>query len=67
MRRGFVPSIVPNGQPWTEEEVHRLRVLAKKKITADEVAKSLGRHVGSVKKKARELSLILFKKNVKTK
>jgi hypothetical protein len=67
MPRGFVPSIVPNGQPWTEEEVHRLRVLAKKKVSAGEIARSLGRHVGSVKKKARELSLILFKKNVKAK
>jgi hypothetical protein len=67
MRRSFIPSIVPNGQPWTDEEVHRLRGLAKKKISADEIAKSLGRHVGSVKKKARELNLIPLKKTVKAK
>jgi hypothetical protein len=49
-------------RPWTEQEVHRLRVLAKKKNSADEIARSLGRHIRSVKKKARELNLIIFKK-----
>jgi len=48
-------------RPWTEQEMHRLRVLAKKKSSADRIAKSLHRHVGSVKRKARELSLILLK------
>jgi IS30 family transposase len=46
---------------WTEVEVRRLRVLAKKNVSAAEIARSLDRHVGSVKKKARELSLILVK------
>jgi hypothetical protein len=49
-------------QEWTEAEVHHLRMLAKKKASADSIAKSLGRYVGSVKTKARELSLILSKK-----
>jgi IS30 family transposase len=49
-------------RPWSEQEVHRLKVLAKKHVSADEIAKSLDRHVGSVKRKAHELSLILFKK-----
>jgi hypothetical protein len=38
----------------TEAEVHRLRTLAKKKVSADNIAKSLGRYLGSVKIKARE-------------
>jgi hypothetical protein len=48
--------------PWTEAETRRLRTLARKKASAEDIAKSLGRHVGSVKKKARELGLILLKK-----
>jgi hypothetical protein len=46
---------------WAENELHRLRVLAKKKATADNAAELLGRHVGSVKAKAREIGLILAK------
>jgi hypothetical protein len=46
---------------WTESELHRLRALAKKKVTADIVAELLDRHVGSVKRKAREIGLILSK------
>jgi IS30 family transposase len=42
--------------------MRRLRILAKRKVSASEIAKMLNRHVGSVKRKARELSLILFKK-----
>ena len=49
-------------RPWTEQEVHRLKMLAKKRVSAAEIAKTLDRHVGSVKKKARGLSLILSKK-----
>jgi IS30 family transposase len=47
---------------WTEAETRQLRSWARKKVSAEEVAKALGRHVGPVKKKARELGLILFKK-----
>jgi hypothetical protein len=49
-------------RPWTEAETRRLKAWARKKVSAEDVAKSLGRHVGPVKKKARELGLILFKK-----
>ena len=49
-------------RPWTEQEVHRLKMLAKKRVSATEIAKMLDRHAGSVKKKARGLSLILSKK-----
>jgi hypothetical protein len=47
---------------WSESELRRLMVFAKKKVSADIVAESLGRYVGSVKTKARELGLILPKK-----
>jgi hypothetical protein len=49
-------------RPWTETEARRLRALARKRVSAEDIAKSLGRHAGSVKKKARELGLIPFKK-----
>jgi hypothetical protein len=53
---------IPRPQEWTEAEVHRLRTLAKRKVSADRIAKLLGRYVGSVKIKARELSLMLSSK-----
>ena len=49
-------------QQWTEAEVRRLRMLAKRKVSADNIAKLLGRYVGSVKTKALELRLILSRK-----
>ena len=47
---------------WTEAELHQLRKSSRRKISAEDAAKSLGRHVGSVKKKARELGLVLYKR-----
>ena len=47
---------------WTEAETLRLKALARKRVSAEDVAKSLGRRAGSVKKKVRELGLIPFKK-----
>jgi IS30 family transposase len=49
-------------RPWTEAETRRLRASARKKVSAEDIAKALGRHVGPVKRKARELGLIVFKK-----
>ena len=49
-------------RPWTDDEMHRLRVLAKGKVSAYYVAKSLGRSAGSVKLRARSLGLIVYKK-----
>ena len=49
-------------QEWTKAEVHKLRMLAKRKVSADSIAKLLGRYVGSVRTKALELRLILSKK-----
>jgi IS30 family transposase len=53
---------IPRPEEWTKTEAHQLRMLAKRKVSADSIAKSLGRHVGSVRTKARELNLILSKK-----
>jgi hypothetical protein len=53
---------LPRPQQWTEAEVHRLKISAKRKVSADNIAKSLGRYVGPVNIKARELSLILSKR-----
>jgi hypothetical protein len=47
---------------WTKAEVHQLRMLAKRKVSADSIAKLVGRYVGSVRTKALELRLILSKK-----
>ena len=47
---------------WTEEETDRLRALARKKVSAEDIAKALRRHAGSVKKKVRELGLVPVKK-----
>ena len=49
-------------RPWTEAETRLLRARIRKKVSAEEIAKTLGRHVGSVKKKARELGLIPIKR-----
>ena len=45
---------------WTEADLTRLRTMMKQKATAVEIARSLGRRVGSVKAKARELRLVPF-------
>jgi hypothetical protein len=49
-------------RPWTDDEMHRLRVFAKGKVSAYYIAKSLGRSAGSAKLRARSLGLILYKK-----
>jgi IS30 family transposase len=46
---------------WTEAEARRLKILVRQKVSAEGIATALGRHVGSVRRKARELGLILFK------
>ena len=49
-------------RPWTDAETRRLRALARKKVSAEDIARSIGRHVGPVKRKARDLGVILLKK-----
>jgi hypothetical protein len=47
---------------WTAQETLRLTALARQKIGAREIAHEFGRHVISVRKKARELGLLLSKR-----
>jgi hypothetical protein len=47
---------------WTEEEVHRLKLLADGKVSADYIAKSLNRSITSVKSKAQWLNLSLIRR-----
>ena len=49
-------------RPWIEKELKQLRILCRKKAGAQDIARSLDRHVGSVRKKATELRLVLYKK-----
>jgi hypothetical protein len=49
-------------RPWTEAETRRLKALARKRVSAEDIARSIGRHAGSVKKKMREFGLIPLKK-----
>jgi hypothetical protein len=53
---------IPHPQEWTKAEMHQLRMLAKRKVSADSIAKLLGRHVGSVRTKVLELRLILSRR-----
>jgi IS30 family transposase len=47
---------------WTPEEHWRLKTLAKRKISAAQIAKILGRRVGSVRREAEQLGLLLYKR-----
>jgi IS30 family transposase len=46
---------------WTEAEARRLKTLVRQKVSAEDIATALGRHVGSVRRTARELGLIALK------
>jgi len=50
---------------WTELEVKTLISMSGQRHSAAEISKSLGRYVGSVKTKARELGLVAVKKRAK--
>jgi len=50
---------------WTELEVKTLISMSGQRHSADEISKCLGRYVGSVKTKARELGLVAVKKRSK--
>jgi hypothetical protein len=47
---------------WTEGEVHRLKLLADGKVSADYIAKLLKRSITSVKAKAQWLNLSLARR-----
>jgi DNA-directed RNA polymerase specialized sigma24 family protein len=44
-------------RPRTEAETRLLRARLRKKVSVEEIAKTLGRHVGSVKKKGQRIRL----------
>jgi IS30 family transposase len=46
---------------WTEGERKRLAAMARRRVPASEIATSLGRHTGSVRRIAREMGLLLKK------
>ena len=45
-------------QNWSKAELTHLKAMARRKENAQQIAIALGRHVGSVKKKVRELGLV---------
>jgi len=47
MAEGEEEMTIPRPQEWTKAEVHQLRMLAKRKVSADSIAKLLGRYAGS--------------------
>ena len=50
---------------WSRNELKRLEAGAMRKASAEEIAKSLGRPTASVKRMARSLGLMLYKKRRK--
>jgi hypothetical protein len=50
---------------WSQNELKRLDAGAKMKASAEEIAKSLGRPTASVRRMARSLGLVLYKKRRK--
>ena len=50
---------------WSQNELKRLEAEAKMKASAEEIAKSLGRPTASVRRMARSLGLVLYKKRRK--
>jgi hypothetical protein len=50
---------------WTDLEVKTLIFMSGQRHSAEEISKYLGRYVGSVKTKARELGLVAIKKRSK--
>jgi hypothetical protein len=47
---------------WSDHELESLKLLAKRKVSPKEIAKTLGRPVASVRRMASGLNLILYKK-----
>jgi hypothetical protein len=54
-------SFAREGSPVTPDEPVRLTALVKRKATAAEVARILGRRVGSVRRQAKQLGIVLYK------
>jgi hypothetical protein len=47
---------------WGDAEKQRLAAMAKRGADASEISASLGRHIGSVRRMAREMKLVLRKR-----
>ena len=45
-------------QDWSETELKRLKAMVRRKVDVQRIAMALGRYVGPVKKKMRELKLV---------
>ena len=50
-------------RPWTQGDLDRLETMVRQKASAAEIARSLGRRVGPVKAKVREMGLVPLKKS----
>jgi hypothetical protein len=48
-------------RPWTRADLIRLKTMVRQKASAADIARSLGRRVGSVKAKVREVGLVPLK------
>ena len=48
--------------PWTQADLIRLKMMIRQKASAADIARSLGKRVGSVKAKIREIGLVPLKK-----
>ena len=44
-------------RPWTQADLIRLETMVRQKVSAAEIARSLGRRVGSVKARVREVHI----------
>ena len=50
-------------RPWTQADLLRLETMVRQKASAADIARSIGRRVGSVKAKVREMGLVPLKKS----
>jgi hypothetical protein len=50
-------------RPWTHADLDQVETMVRQKASAADIARSLGRRVGSVKAKIREMGLVPLKKS----
>jgi hypothetical protein len=53
-------------RPWTQADLVRLKTMVRQKASSADIARCLGRRVGSVKAKVREVGLVPLKKSQAT-
>ena len=49
-------------RPWVQADLIRLKMMVRQKVSVADIARSLGRRVGSVKVKVRDMGLVPLKK-----